>query len=191
MNEESKPVIKVAHWGRIFEFLRPYRARLLLLMAISLVTTGVTLLQPYLTKLLIDDALVRRRFHSLWVLAAWMLLCASLSFGLGILTTLLYTKLSASALFDMRLTVFRKLETMSPQYFARTKIGDIVSRLNNDIGELQRLSSDTLLALPSTLLFLVGCVVMMAYLNPALFAVSVAMFPVSVWTMRRYQGRLR
>lgn len=191
MNDEGKPVIKIAHWRRILEFLRPYRGRLLLLMGISLVTTGVTLLQPYLTKLLIDDALERRRFHSLWVLAVWMLLCASLSFGFGILSTLLYTKVSALALFDMRLTVFRKLETMSPQYFARTKMGDIVSRLNNDIGELQRLSSDTLLALPSTLLFLVGCVVMMAYLNPALFAISVCMFPVSVWTMRRYQGRLR
>jgi ATP-binding cassette, subfamily B, bacterial len=191
VNEESIPVIKIAHWRRILEFLRPYRGRLLFLMAISLVTTGVTLLQPYLTKLLIDDALVHRRLHSLWVLAGWMLLCALLSFGFGILTTLLYTKLSASALFDMRLTVFRKLQTMSPQYFARTKMGDIVSRLNNDIGELQRLSSDTLLSLPSTVLFLVGCVVMMAYLNPALFVISVAMFPVSVWTMRRYQGRLR
>jgi ATP-binding cassette, subfamily B, bacterial len=191
VNLESKPEIKIAHWRRILQFLRPYRGRLLLLMGISLVSTGVTLLQPYLTKLLIDDALERRRFHSLWVLAAWMLLCASLSFGFGILSTLLYTRLSALALFDMRLTVFRKLQTMSPQYFARTKMGDIVSRLNNDIGELQRLSSDTLLALPSTLLFLVGCVIMMAYLNPALFAISVAMFPLSVWTMRRYQGRLR
>lgn len=191
MTSEPKPGIAFADWRRILRFLRPYRGRLAILMAISLLSTGVTLLQPYLTKLLIDDALRYRRMSSLWNLAGWMLVCAVLAFAFGILTTFLYTKLSALVLFDMRLTVFQKLQTMSPQYFARTKMGDIVSRLNNDIGDLQRLSSDTLLSLPSTFLFLIGCVVMMAYLNWRLFAVSVLMLPVSVWTLRRYQGRLR
>ena len=59
------------------------------------------------------------------------------------------TKLSASILFDMRLAVFRRLQQLSPQYYAKTRTGDIVSRLNNDIAELQRLSSGTLLSLPT------------------------------------------
>jgi ATP-binding cassette subfamily B protein len=91
----------------------------------------------------------------------------------------------------MRLAAFRKLQSLSPQFFATTKTGDIVSRLNNDIGELQRLSSDTLLSLPSNLLFLAGNAALMFYLNPGLSAISLLMLPALVWAARRYQGRLR
>ena len=121
------------------------------LVALNVVSTAVTLAQPYLTKLLIDDALARHNFRSLELFAVWMGICAALALGLGMLTTWLYTKLSATILFDMRLAAFRKLQSLSPQFYASTKTGDIVSRLNNDIGELQRLSSDTLLSLPANL----------------------------------------
>jgi ATP-binding cassette subfamily B protein len=188
---DPRPTIPIGQYRRSLQFLRPYWNRFLPLAALSFVSTAVTLAQPYLTKLLIDDALQHHSFRSLRLFAVWMAVCAGLAFGLGILTTYLYTKLSALVLFDMRLTVFRKLQTLSPQFFAKTKTGDIVSRLNNDIGELQRLSSDTILSLPSNVLFLIGNAAMMIYLNLGLSLVSMAMVPVGVWAMRRYQGRLR
>jgi ATP-binding cassette subfamily B protein len=172
-------------------FVRPHWKRFLPLVAINLVSTAVALSQPYLTKLLIDDALQHGSFRSLVIFALLMAACAALSFGLGILTTWLYTKLSALVLFEMRLTAFRKLQRLSPNYFIRTKAGDIVSRVNNDIGELQKLSSDTILSLPANLLFLAGNAAMMFYFNLGLAAVSLALLPFGIWAMRRYQGRLR
>jgi ATP-binding cassette, subfamily B, bacterial len=183
--------VPVGEYKRALVFLRPHRLRFLPLICLSFVSTAVTLAQPYLTKLLIDDALAHRNFRSLELFALWMGICAALSFGLGLLTTYLYTRLSALVLFDMRLTAFRKLQRLSPQFFAKTKTGDIVSRLNNDIGELQRLSSDTLLSLPSNLLFLVGNAAMMFYLNPGLAMIGVLLLPAAIWAMRRYQSRLR
>jgi ATP-binding cassette subfamily B protein len=184
-------LIPIGEYKRALQFLRPHWTRFLPLVALNFVSTAVTLAQPYLTKLLIDDALARRSFRSLELFAMWMAVCTALSLGLGMLTTYLYTKLSTLVLFDMRLAAFRKLENLSPQFFATTKTGDIVSRLNNDIGELQRLSSDTLLSLPSNLLFLVGNATLMFYLNAGLSVVSLAMLPALVWAARRYQGRLR
>ncbi len=190
-NTADKPAIPVSEYKRALAFLRPHRLRFLPLVGLNFVSTAVTLVQPYLTKLLIDDALAHHNFRSLELFALWMGICAALSFGLGMLTTFLYTKLSALILFDMRLTAFRKLQNLSPQFYASTKTGDIVSRLNNDIGELQRLSSDTLLSLPSNLLFLIGNAMMMFYLNAGLAAVSIILLPGAIWAMRRYQGRLR
>jgi ATP-binding cassette, subfamily B, bacterial len=178
-------------YKRIVPFLKPHWKSFLPLFGLNFVSTAVTLAQPYLTKLLIDDGLMRRNMRSIELFAIWMGVCAAFSFGLGILTTLLYTKLSAAVLFDMRLAAFRKLQTLSPQFYASTKTGDIVSRLNNDIGELQRLSSDTILSLPSNLLFLIGNAAMMLYLNARLTLVSVALLPIGIWAMRRFQGRLR
>ena len=188
---ELSSSIPVAEYRRALRFLQPHWPRFLPLIGINFFSTAVTLAQPYLTKLLIDDALAHHNFRSLELFAVLMGACAALSFGLGMLTTLLYTKLSALVLFDMRLAVFRKLQNLSPQFYASTKTGDIVSRLNNDIGELQRLSSDTLLSLPANVMFLIGNAAMMFYLDVRLSLISVIMLPFGIWAMRRYQGRLR
>lgn len=188
---QRQPKIPFSDYRRALHFLRPHALRFVPLVLLSFLSTAVALAQPYLTKLLIDDAILHRSFRGLELFALWMGICAVLSLALGALTTYLYTKLSALVLFDMRLTTFRKLQTLSPQFYARTKTGDIVSRLNNDIGELQKLSSDTLLSLPSNVLFLLGNAAMMCYLNPMLAAISFAMLPAGIWAMRRYQGRLR
>jgi ATP-binding cassette subfamily B protein len=129
--------------------------------------------------------------HGLWYLAGWMAICSVLSFLLGLVSTRWYTQLSAFVLFDMRGEVFRRLQSMSPRYYSKTKTGDIVSRLNGDISELQRLSADTLLSVPSNILFLVGSAGMMIYLDVRLFLVSIALTPIGIWAMQRYQGRLR
>lgn len=181
----------LSQYRRTLRFLRPYRSNFVALFGLGLVSTTVTLAQPYLTKLLIDNALLRRNMHGLWYLAGWMAICAALSFVLGLVTTRWYTQLSAYVLFDMREEVFRRLQTLSPRFYAKTKTGDIVSRLNGDISELQRLSADTLLSVPSNLLFLVGSAGMMAYLDFRLFLVGVALTPLGFWAMQQYQGRLR
>lgn len=189
--QSNSGAIPFREYKRALAFLRPHWPRFLPLIGLNFFSTAVALAQPYLTKLLIDDGLMHRNFRSLELFALWMGVCAALSFGLGMLTTVLYTKLSALVLFEMRLAAFRKLQNLSPQFYANTKTGDIVSRLNNDIGELQRLSSDTLLSLPANILFLVGNAVMMFYLNVSLALISVSMLPLAIWAMRRYQGRMR
>lgn len=178
-------------YARVVEYLRPHKLQFLFLTGLSLISTGVTLAQPYLSKLLIDDGLQRHNFRSLRIFALWMALCALFSFLTGILTTYLYTRMSAAILFDMRLSVFRKLQALSPQFFATTKTGDIVSRINNDISELQRLSSDTLLSLPVNVLFMIGTAALMIYLNWALFLISIATVPAGIWAMNHYGHRLR
>lgn len=191
MSKPAKPVLPLRQYRRAAAFLRPYAARFLLLFGIGLISTALTLAQPYFTKLLIDDGLLRRNMHGLWMLAGWMAITSALAFVFGIITTRAYTQLSAKILFDMRSTAFRRLQLLSPQYFAKTKTGDIVSRLNNDIGELQRLTSDTLLSLPSNVLFFIGSAGMMLFLDVRLFLISIGFLPVGIWAMRLFQGRLR
>ncbi len=183
--------IPIAEYRRALQFVSPHWIRFMPLIALNLTSTAVTLAQPYLTKLLIDDALAHRNFRSLELFAIWMAICAALALGLGMLTTLLYTKLSAIILFDMRLAAFRKLQSLSPQFYASTKTGDIVSRINNDIGDLQKLSSDTLLSLPANIFFLLGNAAMMFYLDVKLSLVSLILLPAGIWAMGRFQGRLR
>jgi len=90
----------------------------------------------------------------------------------------------------MRLALYRHLQTLSPRFWARTKLGDVISRINNDVAEVQRVSADSLLSVLSNVAFLVGSAAIMMALSPRLFLLSAAAVPVSIWALKHYQRRL-
>jgi ATP-binding cassette subfamily B protein len=177
-------------WRRLWVFLRPYSGRLVLILAISLAATCLSLVQPYISKLLIDTALLKRDMHALVLVAGLMFVASVLSFVLNIISSYRYVKVSAAMLFDMRVALFRHLQTLSPRFYAGFRLGDLMSRLNNDVGEVQRVSADTLLSVLSNVVFLVGSIFMMLWLNWRLFIVSVVFIPGCLFTFLRYQRRL-
>jgi ATP-binding cassette subfamily B protein len=177
-------------YRRIFEYVIPYWRKLALVLALSLVSTLLGLAQPYITKLLIDEALLRRNMQALSLVAVLMVVVTVLGFGLNILSSYRYVSVSAAVLFDMRLAVYEHLQKLSPRFYTRTKLGEIVSRLNNDISEVQRVAADTLLAAISNFIFLVGSVTIMILLNWKLFLLSILLIPVSVIALKHYRGKL-
>jgi ATP-binding cassette, subfamily B, bacterial len=182
--------IPFAQYKRALAYVVPYWRGLLVVMLLGLFSTAVGLVQPYISRLLIDDALLRRNLHALTMIAIAMVVVTIAGFVLNIASSYYYVRLSAESLFDMRLAVYRHLQRLSPRYFTQKKLGDIVSRINNDIGEVQRVCSDTLLSVLSNLLFLVGSIAIMSWLNWRLMLASIALLPVGIFALRHYQGRL-
>lgn len=177
-------------YRRMGVFIRPYTSRLAGILVISLFATVLGLAQPYISKLLIDNALLHRNWTALWQVAALMFVATVLGFLLNILSSYQYVRVSAAMLFDMRLALYRHLQTLSPRFYAKWRLGDLVSRLNNDIGEVQRVSADSLLAVLSNIVFLIGSVAMMLWLNWRLFLVSVILVPLCLYTFTHYQRKL-
>jgi ATP-binding cassette subfamily B protein len=115
---------------------------------------------------------------------------AVLGFVLNILSSYQYVRVSAAVLFDMRVALYQHLQKLSPRFWARRKLGDVVSRINNDIAEVQRVTADSLLSVLSNVVFLIGSTGIMIALSPRLFLVSVAAVPASIWALQHYQHRL-
>jgi ATP-binding cassette, subfamily B, bacterial len=180
----------LAGYRRAARFLLPYRWRLLWILLTGVAATSFGLAQPYISKLLIDEALLRRDFHALLMVSLMMVGATVGNFALNILSSYQYVRVSALVLFDMRVALYRHLQSLSPRFWARTKLGDVVSRINNDISEVQRISADSLLSVLSNVVFLVGSAAIMASLNMRLFLLSLAVLPFSLWTLQHYQRRL-
>ena len=181
---------KHSEYKRVFSYIRPYRGRFSFIVALTLLSTLLGLSQPYITKLLIDDALLRGSMRSLVTVAILMVAVTAAGFAISMLTSYRYVSLSARILFDMRLSAYRHLQRLSPGFYTRMKIGDIVSRLNSDIGEIQRVASDTLLSTANNAITLVGSIIIMLALDVKLFAVSVILLPFSVLTIKYFSGKL-
>jgi ATP-binding cassette subfamily B protein len=93
-------------------------------------------------------------------------------------------------LFDMRLALFRHLQALSPRFYARMPLGQVVSRMNNDIGEIQRVVTELALSWISNVLFLIGTVAILLYLDPKLFIASLAVVPFALWALVSYRKKL-
>ena len=182
--------IPFAQYRRVLPWLAPYWRTLCFLLLLGFVSTGLSLVQPYISRILIDDALLHRNMRMLEEIAALMIATAVFSGLIGVVSGYLYIYFSAKSLFDMRLAVYRHLQRLSPQFFARRKLGDIVSRLNNDVGEVQRVCSDTFLSVLSNIFFFVGSVSIMFWLNWRLSLVSLALLPAGGLALRHFQSRL-
>ena len=130
--------ISLSGYRRALRFIVPYWPRLTLILLAGIAATGFGLVQPYISKLLIDDALLQRNLRMLAIVSALMFGVTVLGFALNIFSSYHYVRVSAAILFDMRLSLYRHLQMLSPRFWAGTKMGDVVSRINNDIAEVQR-----------------------------------------------------
>ncbi len=174
----------------LFGFVRPELARLGLVLMLSLLSTGLALVQPAITKFLIDDGLLAGRID----VVAWL---CGLMFGAGLLGALLggfnrwhYITLSGRILFSLRESVYRHLQRLSPAFYAKASGGDLLARLDGDIGEIQRFSVDTPLALVNGLIALAGALAFMLWLSWQLSFLAFVLLPAEVLFLRAMRPRI-
>ena len=166
-------------------FITPHKQQIILLLALSLSASALVLLQPYLTKILIDDGLLAKSFPTLLTAAAAMLMVGILSTCLSGINRYLHTRLSGTILFNLRESVYSHLQCLSPNFYAKQRTGDILSRLDGDVAELQRFAVDGLFASCSGILGLIGAVSMMFFLSWKLSLLLLAIIPLQ-WFYLRY-----
>src|SRR5437868_6335278 len=100
--------------ARAFAYVLPYWRRLSLVVGLSLLGTALSLYVPYLSKGLIDQALLGRNWDALLRTVSLFALMTGLSFVLNVISGIRYTRVSAEILFDMRLALYRHLQRLSP-----------------------------------------------------------------------------
>lgn len=137
-----------------------------------------------------DDALLGGQLRLLAGLAGLM---AAMQIGGFVLTSFVgyrYVRISAEALFALRLSVFRHLQQLSPRFFARARTGDILSRLNGDVSELQRTAGDLPLSLVSNLFGLVVALAALLWLAPALLLPPLLALPFAAFSLWKWRERV-
>jgi len=176
--------------GRALRFVVPYWRRLALVFALSILSTALSLYLPLLSRDFFDGALIGKNLAMLVRVVTMFAGVTIASFVVNVVSGLRYTRVSADILFDMRLELYRHLQQLSPRFYVRTRLGDVMSRINNDVGEIQRIAAETALAWVGNVLFLIGTIAMLAWLDLRLFLLTAAATPFGLWALVRYRSRL-
>ncbi len=103
----------------------------------------------------------------------------------------LTTRLSQQIIADFRTHLFRHVHTLSLSFFARRRTGEILSRLMNDVGVIQRLVTDTPIDSAKHVVTLIGGLAFLFYMNWRLCLLIVVLLPILVLVARIFGKRLK
>ena len=179
----------------LYSFVRPHRLAIAGLLGLSVCASALVLVQPWLTKLLIDDGLLARNFPMLVLIAGLMIIAGLLGTALSGINRYLHTRLSGRMLFALRDDLYRHLQTLSPSFYGQRRIGDLMSRLDGDVAEIQRFAVDSLFSAVSSVIGLVVALAMLLTLSWKLSLLALVLIPLDVlwlrWMRRKVERDVR
>ena len=177
--------------GFFIPFLIPYWSQgLTVLLCVLLVTVG-SLAPPYITKIIIDDILPTKQFHPLLVALAVMLSIIGARLILSFVSDYLYAWTSNRIVRNIRIDLFQHLMNLPLSFHHRQQTGELVFRLNSDVGVVQSVLTSSVLRFLHSVLILIGLVAILCYLNVTLFLFSIVVIPFFVANLLYFQPKIR
>ncbi|MEO6603690.1 MAG: DUF1854 domain-containing protein [Polyangiaceae bacterium] len=195
----ENPPLRHPLW-RLLGFARPRFGKIGLGLALTLATTVVGLIPPFLTMPLVDNVLVPWQaahgvaqasvYHKLWLylggLAGAAVLTWLLAWAQGAVLAWVSELISA----DLRNRAFSHLQRLSLQYFGGKRTGDLIARISSETDRICSFLSDTLIDFVTDVLMIVGTSIVLFTLDPLLAVAALASFPPIAWFMIRVRGTL-
>ncbi|GAB3119051.1 ABC transporter ATP-binding protein [Glaciibacter psychrotolerans] len=180
--------------SRIGGLFTPYRRPLTLTIILVIVSAALSVIPPLLTQRVFDDALFPRgQEPDLRLLAILVGLMAAVfvsSALLGVWQTWLTATVGNKVMGALRVKLFSHLQSMELSFFTRTKTGVIQSRLQNDVGGVANVLTNTISSVLGNTVTVIAAFAAMVLLNWQLTIVAVILMPVLVIAQRRV-GQVR
>ncbi len=170
-------------YRRLIPYLRPYWGGVILAPLLMLLEVSMDLMQPRLLQYLIDDGLAQNAPEVVRLAGGAMLLAALIGLAGGLGCGVYAVRVGQCFGADLRAALFARVQSLSCASLDRLEAGSVITRLTNDVGQLQEAVMLLLRAMIRAPLLLVGSLLMAALESPELSLILVALLPVVVGTL--------
>jgi ATP-binding cassette, subfamily B, bacterial len=188
---DVKPKVTIPLLKRVLKYALPYRFMIIATLLLILAQTAVTVVNPLIMRDLIDRTIPQKNFQRLILLAAALLVIPMVNGGFNILLRRLTARVGEGVIYDLRVALYAALQRMSLRFFTNTKVGELMSRLNNDVIGAQNAISNTIVGIITNLIQGVVILSVMISLEWRLTLISVVILPLFVLAARLMGSRLR
>ncbi|MFI6095256.1 ABC transporter ATP-binding protein [Lentzea sp. NPDC051213] len=190
MTSDAPSKVRRGTFRRVLAFARPHRAKLLVFLLLTVVSSVLAVTTPLLAGRVVD-AIVNGSAPSVVVwLAVVIALVAIVDAGLGVVERWQSTRIGEGLIYDLRRAVFGHVQKMPVAFFTRTRTGALVSRLNNDVIGAQRAFTSTLSGFVTNIIQLVLSLAVMFTLSWQVTALALVLLPVFVLPAKRMGRRM-
>ncbi|PWB49449.1 MAG: ABC transporter [Anaerolineales bacterium] len=187
----EKPKVTLGLLRRVMAYSKPYRWKLVAMLLLILVSTGLALLTPLILRNLIDKTIPSGNITQLILLALALLLIPAVGGLLGVVQRRLNATVGEGVIYDLRVALYSRLQRMSLHFFTNTRLGELMSRLNNDVVGAQNAISNTIVSIITNIVQAAAVLVVMLTLEWRLTLISIIILPLFILAARHMGGRLR
>ncbi len=188
---DDKPQITWGLLKRVLKYARPYRWALIGMLLLILAHTGLMLLTPLILRDLIDKTIPAGDVRRLIWLALALLLIPAVNGVINVVQRRLNVRVGEGVIYDLRMALYANLQRMSLRFFTNTKVGELMSRLNNDVVGAQNAISSTIVGIITQIVQAVAVLTVMLTLEWRLTLISVVILPLFILAARLLGNRLR
>jgi ATP-binding cassette, subfamily B, bacterial len=140
---------------------------------------------------LIDKTIPSKNIQQLILLAFALLLIPAIGGVLGVINRRLNATVGEGVTYDLRVALYSRLQRMSLHFFTNTRVGELMSRLNNDVVGAQNAISNTIVNIITNIIQAAAVLVVMLTLEWRLTLISIIILPLFILAARGMAERLR
>ncbi len=188
---DEKPKVTRELLLRVLNYAKPYWWHIAGMLVTILLSTGLSLLTPLIFRNMIDVVLPAKDTQRLIWLGLALLFIPALNGGINVLQRRLNSTVGEGVIFDLRSSLFSRLQHMSLRFFTNTKTGELMSRLNSDVVGAQNAISNTIVNIVTNIVEAIALFAVMISLEWRLTLVSILILPLFIITAQRLGTVLR
>jgi ATP-binding cassette subfamily B protein len=188
---DQKPKVTKELLLRVLNYAKPYWWHISGMLVTILLSAALTLVSPLIFRQMIDTVLPSKNLNQLTILAVALLLVPIFNGGIGVIQRRLNSAVGEGVIYDLRSSLFSRLQRMSLRFFTNTKTGELMSRLNSDVVGAQNAISNTIVNIVTNLVEAIAILVVMLTLQWQLTLLSVLILPIFIIVAQRLGVVLR
>lgn len=175
----AKPKINI--WLRMLGYFKSALPLLILSMSLALIIILADLINPYITKIIIDDYITKKDASvNIWFLGGLYLTCSVMGCVLQYVQVNLLNLMGQRIIHGIRIQVFSHIQRMSLKFFDKNSTGSILTRATNDIEAISELYSGVIVDLVKDIFMIIGIVGAMLLLSPKIALVNFCIIPLII-----------
>ena len=178
-------------FGRLLQFVRPYRLWMILAALALLISTLLNLVLPLVIRNLVDVVFADSDLTFLNRLAYFLFAIFALQAVFSFVHRYTLAFVGERAIADLRVAIYRHLQSLSFDFFADRRTGEIVSRLTSDVTQVQSAVTDNVIELLKQIVTLIGASALLFYLNWQLTLLILVGIPLISLTIVMLGKRIR
>ncbi len=164
-------------WGRLLGYLRPYWRRLVVAFVALVLSSALSLVFPAVIQQVVDSVLVAgdaQLLNTITIVLLGVFLLRSLS---TLVETYNVNLVGEKIVFDLRLELYAHLQALSLGFYSTRRVGELISRLSNDVTQVRSGLTSNINTLLQQLLIAVGSLIIMIVINWRLTVFTIVLVP--------------
>ncbi|MBE0632931.1 ABC transporter ATP-binding protein [Candidatus Bathyarchaeota archaeon] len=176
---------------RMISYITSQRRESALLVVAIIGSTIINLLPPYMYSMAIDSYIKQMDTRGLYILGAGFVVVYLLTFVTQYMQEYLINWLGSKLELNLRMDMFKHLQLLSLNFYAKREVGSLVSRGTNDIEKITELITSGVANVIADLLTLVGIIGIMLYMNWWLSLITFSVIPLMMIFLYIWGRRVR